>query len=87
MRSLTSIHNIPNMKKSKHWVFDLFGKTLISFTDLHDDFYFLDLEKSWKHHFFINRLTWKDEQKRKLSIWRKYLLLMNWKLYSSIKIP
>lgn len=61
MRLLISIYNIFNMKKSKYWVFDLFGKILISFIDFYDDFYFLDLEKFWKYYFFINRLIWKDE--------------------------
>lgn len=61
MRLLISIYNIFNMKKSKYWVFDLFGKILISFIDFYDDFYFLDLGKFWKYYFFINRLIWKDE--------------------------
>lgn len=58
-------------KKSKHWIFDLYGKTLTSFTGLYDDFYFWELRHLQNiKYFLINRLICKDKQMKSIPLER-----------------
>lgn len=83
MRLKTSIYNILKYEKSKHWIFNRMVKLLFNLLIFTNNFVSESLRNLHNIKFFFHKQV-NMKPKRKISLWKECLLLIN-ELYHPVK--